>query len=137
MRRFLPYVSVVVAAGCGGSGAAPPAGTTTAGSARVRATFRADTHRPAVGKPWPYSVRVTDSAGRPIRARIRMQVTFGGAPVGKVDGGRTFTFRGTWREPKGSPVIWPKRSRGYRLTFQAVVTARGERRTLNWWVEPT
>src|SRR5919108_2410497 len=89
-----------------------------------RAVLHAPTHHPRAGKPWLYSVRVTDLRGRPIRARIRMQVLFGGIPVGKVDGGKTFTFVGTWRGPKKAPLIWPARPRGATPTFEAGVTPR-------------
>jgi hypothetical protein len=99
-----------------------------------RAVLHAPTHAPKAGKPWLYSVRVTDPQGRPIRARITMRVLFGGIPVGKVDSGKTFSFVGTWREPKDSPLIWPARSRGHPLTFEAVVTARGTTKRLDYTI---
>jgi hypothetical protein len=124
-----------VAAGCGGSHSRA---TSTARPHRPPSTFRAvlhaPTHTPKAGKPWLYSVRVTDPHGRPIRARITMRVLFGGIPVGKVDAGKTFSFVGTWREPKASPLIWPARSRGRPLTFEAIVTARGATKRLDYTV---
>jgi hypothetical protein len=99
-----------------------------------RAVLRAPTHTPKAGKPWLYSVRVTDPQGRPIRARITMRVLLGGIPVGKVDSGKTFSFVGTWREPKDLPLIWPARSRGRPLTFEALVTARGQTKRLDYTV---
>jgi len=99
-----------------------------------RAVLHAPTHDPRAGKPWLYSVRVTNLQRRPIRARIRMQVLFAGVPVGKVDGGRTFTFTGTWREPKKAPLIWPARSRGRTLTFEAIVAAGGASKRLDYTV---
>jgi hypothetical protein len=130
-----PIVLVVVAllAGCGGGDGAKP-GTTARPRLPFRATLQAPTHRPRAGKPWLYSVRVTDLRGRPIAARIRMQVLFGGVPVGKVDGGRTFRFVGVWREPRDSPVIWPARARGQPLVFEAIVTARGATKRLDYSV---
>lgn len=77
-------------------------------------------------------MRVTDANGRPIRARIHLQVLFNGFPAGKVDNGHTYTFFGTWREPRTAPVIWPAASRGHALTFEAIVTARGETRKLDY-----
>jgi hypothetical protein len=132
----LPLVGLVLAAGCGGGSGTAASPATAAKPEPIRVVLRAATHRPRVGRPWPYSVRVTDRSGAPQRARIRMQVLFGGAPVGKVDGGGTFSFVGTWREPKNSPVIWPKRSRGIRLVFEAIVIARGQTRKVEWWVRP-
>jgi hypothetical protein len=130
--RIAAPLLVLVVAGCGGSHSA--ATTTKPHRARVpfRAVLHAPTHTPKAGKPWLYSVRVTDLKGRPIRARITMQVLFGGVPVGKVDSGKTFSFVGTWREPKSSPLIWPARSRGRPLTFEAIVTARGATKRLDY-----
>ena len=64
-----------------------------------------------------------------------MQVLFGGIPVGKVDGGKTFSFVGTWREPKRAPLTWPARSRGHPLTFEAIVTAHGASTRLDYAID--
>jgi hypothetical protein len=101
-----------------------------------KATLHAPTHTPHVNKPWPIWIRVTDRAGKPIRARLRMRFLFAGVPVGKVDNGRVYTFTGTWREKKGEEITFPAESRGHRLTFQALVTARGRTVKLNYWVQP-
>lgn len=132
--RIAAPLLVLAAAGCGGS---PSATTTTVRrpTSPFRAVLHAPTHTPKAGKPWLYSVRVTDPQGRPIRARITMRVLFGGIPVGKVDAGKTFTFVGTWREPRNSPLIWPARSRGHPLTFEAVVTARGRTKRLDYTID--
>lgn len=132
-RIAAPLLACFVASGCGGSGST----ATKPHRARLpfRAVLHAPTHHPRAGKPWLYSVRVTDPDGRPIRARIRMQILFGGLPVGKVDGGKTFSFVGTWREPKKAPLIWPARSRGHPLTFEAIVTARGVSTRLRYAVD--
>ena len=124
-------VLVAALAGCAGGGARPE---TTAARHRLpfRATLHAPTHAPRAGKPWLYSVRVTDLRGRPIAARIRMQVLFGGVPVGKVDGGRSFRFVGVWREPRDSPLVWPARARGRPLVFEAIVSARGKTKRLDY-----
>jgi hypothetical protein len=59
--------------------ATPPATT-----GPVRATLTASTHRPRVNADWTYVVRVRDAAGRPIRARVHLQVLFGVVPVGQI-----------------------------------------------------
>jgi hypothetical protein len=125
-------VALVVLPGCGGGRHATTTLAQTAERLPFRAVLRAPTHRPRAGRPWRYSVRVTDLAGRPIPARIRMQVLFGGIPVGQVDGGRTFRFVGVWREPRDSPVIWPPRARGRPLVFEAAVSARGRTTRLRY-----
>jgi hypothetical protein len=132
-RIAAPLVAAALA-GCGGSHHAAPKPKPHRATVPFRAVLHAPTHTPKAGKPWLYSVRVTDPQGRPIRARITMRVLFGGIPVGKVDAGRTFSFGGTWREPKDSPLIWPARSRGRPLTFEALVTARGQTKRLDYTV---
>jgi hypothetical protein len=101
-----------------------------------KATLHAPTHTPRVNSPWPIWIRVTDRAGRPVHARLTMRFLFAGVPVGKVDNGRVYTFTGTWREPKGKEIRFPAASRGQRLTFQAIVTARRRTVKLNYWVRP-
>jgi hypothetical protein len=101
-----------------------------------KATLHAPTHTPRVSRPWPISIRVTDPQGRAIRARLTMRFLFAGVPVGKVDNGRVYTFTGTWRERKGDEIEFPPTSRGQRLTFQALVTARRRTIKLNYWVQP-
>jgi hypothetical protein len=131
--RIAAPLLVLVAAGCGGSHSSATT-TVRRPASPFRAVLHAPTHTPKAGKPWLYSVRVTDPQGRPIRARITMRVLFGGIPVGKVDSGKTFSFVGTWREPRNSPLIWPARSRGRPLTFEALVTARGATKRLDYTV---
>ena len=101
-----------------------------------KATLIAPTHRPRVNHPWPITIRVRDLQGRAIRARLTMRFLFSGVPVGKVDNGRVYTFFGTWRERKGEEIEFPAASRGQRLTFQALVTARRRPIKLNYWVMP-
>ena len=105
-------------------------------SAPFKATLHAPTHTPRTNMPWTISIRATNSEGRPIRARVTMRFLFAGVPVGKVDKGRVYTFTGTWREKKGQEIEFPATSRGQRLTFQALVTARRHTIKLNYWVQP-
>jgi hypothetical protein len=105
-------------------------------SAPFKATLKAPTHTPRVNTPWVITIRATDLLGRPIRARLTMRFLFAGVPVGKVDNGRVYTFVGRWREKKGEEIKFPTASRGQRLTFQALVTARRHTIKLNYWVKP-
>jgi len=105
-------------------------------AAAFKATLSAPTHRPRVNRPWPVTIRATDLAGHPIRARLTMRLLYNGIAVGKVDNGRVYTFVGVWREKKGEEIKYPGESRGQRLTFQALVTARGQTIKLNYWVKP-
>jgi hypothetical protein len=103
--------------------------------AAFKATLHAPTHTPRVNTPWPITIRATDVQGHPIRARLTMRFLFAGVPVGKVDNGRVYSFVGTWREKKGQEIQFPAASRGQRLTFQALVKARGHTIKLNYWVQ--
>jgi hypothetical protein len=105
-------------------------------SAPFKASLKAPTHTPRVNTPWVITIRATDLQGDPIRARLTMRFLFAGVPVGKVDNGRVYTFVGTWREKKGEEIKFPATSRGQRLTFQALVTARRHTIKLNYWVKP-
>lgn len=135
MRLRIAAPLLVLVVGCGSSHSTVTTAKPHRASFPFRAVLQAPTHTPKAGKPWLYSVRVTDPKGRPIRARITMRVLFGGIPVGKVDSGKTFSFVGTWREPKDSPLIWPARSRGRPLTFEAIVTVRGVTKRLDYTVD--
>jgi hypothetical protein len=79
-----------------------------------------------VGKPWHYEVRVTDAAGRPVPARIHLQILFGGAAVGQV--GRHRVASGVWQETIGTDgnQPFPARARGVPLVFEVIATARGQ-----------
>ena len=105
-------------------------------AAAFKATLSAPTHRPRVNRPWPITFRATDPAGHAIRAKLTMRLLYNGIAVGKVDNGRVYTFVGAWREKKGQEIKYPSESRGQRLTFQALVTARGRTIKLNYWVRP-
>jgi len=105
-------------------------------AAAFKATLSAPTHRPRVNHAWPITIRAADLAGHPIRARLTMRLLYNGIPVGKVDNGRVYAFTGVWREKKGQEIEFPSASRGQRLTFQAIVTARRKTIKLNYWVRP-
>ncbi len=103
-----------------------------------KATLKAPTHTPKTNVKWFYEVRVTDLAGKPIRAKVTMQVvdTFGG--VHPVEFGPTtqqivnHPFTGVFRDY----AIWPLESAGFKLTFRAIVTAKGATTTVSYWVRP-
>jgi hypothetical protein len=126
-------LATVLAAGCGGGSstraeapvASSSAARTATAPAAVRATLRASTHRPRVNAPWTYVVRVRDAAGRPIRARVHLQVLFNGVPVGEIGVHRVL---GVWRET----IRWPPASVGHPLVFRAEVTARGRTLRLDY-----
>ncbi len=122
---------MLAAAGCGGhatSTAAPPKP-----KQRIRVELLADSHHPRVGRPWHYEVRVT-SGGKPVAARIHLQILFGGAPVGQV--GRHRVTDGVWQETigRGANQPFPTRAKGIRLVFEAVARALGQTRKADYWI---
>ena len=117
------------AAGCGGH--AKPAARARP-KPQIRVEFRADSHHPRVGKPWHYEVRVTAASGKPVAATIHLQILFGGVPVGQV--GRHYVANGVWQETigAGKNTPFPAQARGEPLVFQAVVTAKGQTKKVNY-----
>jgi hypothetical protein len=127
----LVLVAAALVAGCGGTAVARK--TQPASAIRVRLT--ADSHHPRVGAPWHYEVRVTDAAGNPVRARIQLQILFGGAPVGQV--GRHQVANGVWQETIGAAgnEPFPARAQGLHLVFEAVVRAQGQTKKADYTID--
>jgi hypothetical protein len=131
----------LVAAGCGGGkhvAKTTPHPRAAIRPAVFRASLSAPTHRPRVGPRWWYVVHAVDLLGRPLRARLTVQVVdpLGTAHAAQV--GTTtkkllnFPFTARYRDF----VQWPAASRSFRLTFRAIVNARGSSRTLTYWIRP-
>jgi hypothetical protein len=112
----------------------------TAGAAApFRATLTVTTHAPRVNAPWPYSVRATDLAGKPIRATVTTQIVdpFGGVHPVEFDCCKkkyvtNHPFTGVFRER----IRFPPESQGVKLTIRVIVKARGASRRLTYWVKP-
>jgi hypothetical protein len=142
MRRFGAVVLLaLVSGGCGtGKQARTSAARSTVASLSVafRVSLSAPTHRPRVGRKWWYVVRAVDLQGRPLRARLTVQVVdpLGTAHTAEVGTSTRklldFPFTGRYRDF----AEWPAASRGYRLTLRVVVKAGGSSRTLSYWVRP-
>ena len=97
-------------------------------AAPVKATLNASSPTPLVDEPWRYTVVVRDGSGKPIVAKMRLQILFGGLVVGCWKGGAmtqcTGATAGAWIKFKGKRtgvITWPAQSVGVKLTFQAVV----------------
>jgi hypothetical protein len=127
-------LAAALAAGCGGHEKTGLAAPRPKSKHAIVVRLTAQSHHPHVRKRWSYEVRVTDAAGRPVPARVHLQILFGGVPVGQV--GRHRVASGVWRETLGAPgnPPFPARARGQPLVFQAVVTAKGQTRKANWWI---
>lgn len=129
--------------GCSGSGAKSSSTETSTTTAATRSTTRATertvfdarltapSHTPKVNVPWRIVVTVKDAAGKPIRAKLLMNVLFGGRVVGQVDEGKVYDFFGRHQQD----ITWPPASIGYALTLQAVVTVKGSAKKIEWAVK--
>lgn len=111
--------------------------TPAAAAAPFKATLTAPTHTPKVNAYWYYTVHATRN-GKPIRATVTVQIvdSFGGAHPVQYDNttknivNRPFT--GKFRDY----VQFPPDSRGFKVTFRAIVRALHAKVTLTYWVKP-
>jgi hypothetical protein len=114
MTRVAAAVVLLVAVGALPAAASPPFRVTITASHTVRATAK-----------WPVVVRVTDASGKPLSGTLTNNILLGTTPVGKVDNGKVWHFRGSWREPKGQEITWPAVAKGETFGFQTVVHVNG------------
>ncbi len=90
--------------------------------------FHGVNHAPKVGKPWKYSVVVTDASGHPLEGTVDIDFTFGGQVVGH-DTPRTKTLKhGLWHDA----LTFPAQSLGQPLAVQATVHTSAGSIVLAW-----
>ena len=111
--------------------------------ASLTLTFSAHGHAPKIGESseigphWPYTVSVT-RAGKPVAARLTMQIVDPLGGVHAVDKGPTtepitnVPIRGVYRDY----MVFPPESRGVPLKIRVTVVAAGVRRALVYVVTP-
>lgn len=96
----------------------------------VRATMTTSSRTPLVDTPWRYTIVVKNRDGRPLPAKVRLQILLGQTVVGCWK--RTAMVAcsganaGTWIRFTGrrtGVLVWPAQSAGVKLTFQAVVVS--------------
>lgn len=119
MRPFVVLVAVMLTVTASAAAANP-----------VRATMSTSSTKPLADTPWRYTITVKDQAGKPLAAKVRLQVLLGTFVVGCWK--RTAIVpcsgatSGTWISFKGKRtgvIRWPAQSAGAKLTFQATVVA--------------
>jgi hypothetical protein len=108
-------------------------------SAGFKATLLAGGHAPAINTRWPYSVKVTNTKGKPLAARLTAVVV---DPIGGVHPVEFFSsstkhvtnfpIKGTFRDA----IIWPPESKGYALTFRMTVRVGTAKRVLTYLLTP-
>ena len=85
---------------------------------------------PLAGSPWRYTIVVKDKAGKPVAAKIRLQILLGTLVVGcwkktalrecaGVNAGTWIAFRGR----RTASLTWPARFAGAKLAFRATIVA--------------
>jgi hypothetical protein len=99
----------------------------------VKATLKTGTPTPVVDESWRWTVTVKNRKGKPIRAKMKLQILLGTLVVGCWKGKEitqcTGAKAGTWiafRGKKTGTLTWPLASVGSKLTFQAIVVAGGK-----------
>lgn len=107
--------------------------STTSGRSAVtagplHAVLHGANHAPKLGRPWSYSMTVTDAVGHPLSGTVDIVFTFGGQVVGH-DTPPTHPVRnGTWHDT----LTFPAAAVGQQLMFRAVVHASLGSVTLDW-----
>jgi hypothetical protein len=125
--RLLVFVGLVTALVVAAPSAAAP----------IRAVLTTTTPTPVVDQPWRWTVTVRSASGKPLRAKVKLQILFAGTVVGcwkngamrqcsGVNAGAWIAFRGK----RSGVLTWPAQSIGIKLTFQAIVVAGGQTRRL-------
>lgn len=109
------------------------ASSAAASTSKVKATLTTGTPTPVVDQPWRWGVVVKDGKGKPLRAKMKLQIRLGTLVVGCWKGKEMTQCSGanpgTWLPFKGKrtgTLTWPAAAVGSRLTFQAVVVAGGK-----------
>ena len=104
--------------------------SSAAAAPTVTATLTTSTAAPVVGEPWRFVVTAESAAGKPLQARMRLQILRRGTVVGCWKGAAVTTCSGasagTWivfRGNRPGVINWPARWLGMKLTFQATVLA--------------
>jgi len=102
------------------SGAPAEAGYDAAaagGSSPLVATLTAPTHAPKAGEPWPYTIRATNRAGKPIEGTATVTVVAAAGQV--IDGVGIFDAKRVIEQT----YRWPRVDRGRALVFQVEISA--------------
>jgi hypothetical protein len=109
----------------------------TAAAPPIKAKLTTSTATPIVDQPWRWTVTVRSAAGKPLPARMRLQILLGQTVVGCWKSGAMVQCfsqtAGDWIAFKGkrSGILeWPAQSLGVKLTFQATVKAAKQTKKL-------
>jgi hypothetical protein len=102
--------------------------TATVLTGPVHATLHGDTHTPAAGVMWHYTVRVTDPHGQPLTGTVRTQFTFAGQVVGTESPPVHKLKHGVLRDA----FRYPRDAIGHPIAMVTIVRTRAGSVTLTW-----
>lgn len=112
--------------------ASPTTATTpTASSGPVHATLRGATHTPTAGKPWDYSVHVTDATGKPLTGTVETEFV---APGIGVVGKETPPIHPLKNGLLSDSVTFPAAALGHPLYLVTVVRTSAGSVAVGWSV---
>jgi hypothetical protein len=97
----------------------------------VRATMTTSSTKPVVDTPWRYTITVKDRAGKPVAAKVRLQILRGTRVIGcwkrtaivPCSGATAGTFI-AFKGKRTGTIRWRSRYVGSKLTFQATVVSQ-------------
>ena len=110
---------------------------TAAAAPPIKAKLTTSTPTPVVDQPWRWTVTVKSAAGKPLTAKMKLQLLLGATVVGCWKGGAMVQCfsqtAGDWiafRGKRTGILEFPAQSLGVKLTFQATVLAAKQTRKL-------
>jgi len=98
-----------------------PVITTTPGPPKqpFKVKLTTDGHSPTVGRPWHFTVRVTDRHGRPLRGTVKPHVVLSGRVIDTIG---WFGFsNGVFKHD----IVWTSDKKGQPLVLRVEVDANG------------
>jgi hypothetical protein len=108
----------------------PALGTTQTATA-IHATLAGQDHHPRAGKPWRYTLTVSDAAGRPLSGTETTHYAYNGVVVGTEQPQNVKFTGGVYRDT----IEFPPAAVGHPLELQVVVQAGSGSATVHWPLE--
>jgi hypothetical protein len=110
------------------SAGATSTGKTSPSNGSIRASIHGQNHTPVAGKPWSYSITVTDAAGKPLSGSVSIEFLFSGQVVGHDTPATQPLRRGHLR----ATLTFPTRSIGIPLDVGALIHTQQGSAKLTW-----
>jgi hypothetical protein len=108
----------------------PALGTTQSATA-IHATLAGQDHHPRAGRPWRYTLTVSDATGRPLSGTETTHYAYNGVVVGTEQPQNVKFTGGVYRDT----IEFPPAAVGHPLELQVVVHAGSGSATVHWPLE--